>query len=287
MRAKFVDVDGVRTRFLYEGSGRAVVLLHGFGVGADTWIRNVDALAKDFFIVAPDMLGQGFTAAIDLGGGPPHAKILRHLVRLLDTLEMQSLSVVGSSFGALIAGLLYFEMPERIDRLVLVSTGSVFNTDEQVPEMVEGAYRNALSAIRDPTLDRCRKRMANILYDPTTVPEEILLSQLTSYALPGVSDFWEAAVRGMLHEDASSYRIIDRLEEFAVPVLVVWGRHDPRGILESALAALPRLPHGRLVTFEDCGHLPYIERPGDFNEVVRDFLLASSDEPLTGQNRSI
>src|SRR6476620_5133269 len=103
MRAAFIDVDGVRTRYLYEGSGPPLILLHGVGVSGDTFCRNIDALAAHFTVCAPDMLGHGFTDAVDYRGGPPQPHIVRHLGRLADLLGFQKYSVAGSSFGALIA----------------------------------------------------------------------------------------------------------------------------------------------------------------------------------------
>ena len=77
-------------------------------------------------------------------------------------------------------------------------------------------------------------------------------------------------------ERARPYRILDRLEQIAVPTLVVWGRQDPLGIYERGVEAVRRLPRGRLVTVEACGHFPHIEHPETFNRAVRDFLTTPS-----------
>ena len=61
MRVAFTDVDGIRTRYFYEGSGPTLVLIHGLGISADSWTRNIDALAEHFTVYAPDMIGHGFT----------------------------------------------------------------------------------------------------------------------------------------------------------------------------------------------------------------------------------
>ncbi|MGH7714361.1 MAG: alpha/beta fold hydrolase, partial [Vulcanimicrobiaceae bacterium] len=69
------------------------------------------------------------------------------------------------------------------------------------------------------------------------------------------------------------FRVLERLEEFDVETLVVWGREDPGGVYESAVAAVKRMPNARLETFEHCGHMPMIEHPGEYNEALRAFLL--------------
>ena len=65
MRVAFTDVDGIRTRYFYEGSGPTLVLIHGLGISADSWTRNIDALAEHFTVYAPDMIGHGRTGMSD------------------------------------------------------------------------------------------------------------------------------------------------------------------------------------------------------------------------------
>lgn len=275
MRIKFLEVDGIRTRLLYAGeTGRYPILyLHGFGVSADTWLHNIDPLADAFFVCAPDMVGHGFTDPVDFAGAPPHAQTVRHLCRLVDDLGFERFCVSGSSYGGLIGALMYFEMPDRVDRLVINGRGSCFNTEAELAEALEGALKNAKPAITDPTLESCRRRLANILHDPAAVPEAVLLAQLTSYAQPWIASSWEQAIRGMMNAEAARpHRILDRLEQLDVETLVVWGLQDVRGKIESARAGLARMPRGRLVTFDNCGHMPYMEHPARYNEMLRGFL---------------
>ena len=68
------------------------------------------------------------------------------------------------------------------------------------------------------------------------------------------------------------YRIYDRLEDIAVETLIVWGRQDPRGLHEQAVAGVKRMPNARLITYEECGHLPFLEKPDQYNADIRAFL---------------
>jgi 2-hydroxy-6-oxonona-2,4-dienedioate hydrolase len=273
LKAEFVDVDGVRTRYLYEGAGDPVLLLHGGGVSADTWLRNIDALGASFCVCAPDLLGHGFTDAIDLHGEPPFAPILTHLRAFVDHLGWDRFMVVGSSFGALLAALMYFDSPERISAIVLVGSGSCFNSEAELTDTLSAARKNAESAIFHATLESCRNRLAKICYDPSVVPEEVVLIELTTYALPSVREFYIQMISGQADmARARKYHIRDRLTEIAVPTLVVWGREDPRGIYARAVQAVEELPKGKLVTLEKCGHMPYIEHPDVFNTAVLRFL---------------
>jgi pimeloyl-ACP methyl ester carboxylesterase len=71
VRAAFIDIDGTRTRYLYEGSANETLLLvHGFGLSADIWAHVLDPLAAHFSVYAPDILGHGFTDFKEPGDEP-------------------------------------------------------------------------------------------------------------------------------------------------------------------------------------------------------------------------
>jgi 2-hydroxy-6-oxonona-2,4-dienedioate hydrolase len=273
MRVKFAEIAGVTTRYYYEGSGPAILLLHGAGVSADVWLRNIDTLAQDFSVYAPDTLGHGFTGSGDYISGPPQPAMVEHLVHFVDYLGVDRFAAIGSSFGALIAALLYFRFPDRVEKLVLGSSGSIVNSDEEFAEGLQAAYRNGLSAIEGATPESCRRRLGRIFHDPSAVPEELILMQLTINALPDARESYERRFRGLMDIAANRpYRIIDRLEQITVPTLLLWGRNDMRGRYERALDAAMRIPKSQLVALDDSGHHPHMEHPEKFNALVREFV---------------
>lgn len=276
MRIRFVDVDGVRTRVCYAGEGPAVFLLHGVGVSGDTFIRNLDVLGQRFAVYAPDMLGHGFTDAVDFKGEPPQHRIARHVSRLADTLGIDRYSVGGSSFGALIAALMYFERPRRVDSLILIGSGSVFHAADEQEKTLRAAFANASQAMGDPTLDSCRKRMAAISYDPATVAEEILPVQLTSYALPDRFAAYKATIDGVIASlPRPENRVLSRLEQIEARTLILTGREDIRAQWALHVEGRKRIPKSRLLILEKCGHLPYLEHPAVFNDTVGAFLAGT------------
>jgi pimeloyl-ACP methyl ester carboxylesterase len=275
MRAKFVDVNGVRTRYLHEGSGHPLLLIHGSGAFADNFYKNIDVLAKGCHIYAPDMIGHGFTEPIAFDGVVyPH--MVDHLAGLVDTLEFDRFSLAGWSLGGLISSLLYFKMPERVDKLILISSGSTFNTDEQMGSGREGNRRNVESTFADLSLESMRRRHLGSVHPSASPPEEILMSHLTSYATPGVKEFFERMAKG--NEDIDGvrrYRVYEKLEDIKVPTLVMAGKEDPRAVFDSVAAGAKRIPKARFVPFDQCGHRPFYEHPDKFNSAVLDFLRES------------
>lgn len=253
------------------GSADPVLLLHGAGMSSDCWIRNIPDLANERAVVAPDELGQGLTGTGAAAQGPPHPWIVEHLVALVEHLGWTRFTAVGSSFGALIAALLYFRLPSRVRSLVLVSSGSAVNREGDSD--LQSAYRNGLSVLEDPSPQTCRLRLSRIFHDGAAVPPELAFMQATLYAMPGARESYLRRMHGMMQFEACRpYKIVGRLEQIDVPVLLVWGRNDPRGRHDRAQEAAARIPKAELVTFDDCGHHPHIEAPQRFNETVNMFL---------------
>lgn len=267
------EVGGVPTRYYHEGSGYPLLLVHGVGVTADTWLRNIDPLADEFAVYAPDLLDNGFTGQGSYTGGPPQPHMIAHLGAFADHLGLDEFAVCGSSFGGLLAALLHLQMPERVRRLILLSSGTLFNSEKELARTLSESYANGISAIADPSWESCQRRMERIVYDPATVPPEMIFAQLTLYALPGQREAYERRMTGLMDMEACRpFRVADRLEEIAAPTLMVWGRDDPRAVMARAEEAAMRIPDATLVVFEHCKHHPHVEQADRFNDLARRFL---------------
>lgn len=276
MEVCYATAAGKLTRFLTAGRGRPLILLHALGFSADTYFRNIDSIGAAAKVYAPDLLGHGFTDFVDLSGTAPHGVMVDHIASLADVLGIDRFSIGGSSFGAQIAMQLYLRMPERVDRLVVIGSGSAFSTEEEINAALKQTAANALSALDEPTWESCRNRIARLCFDAHTRADELILSQLTSYARPGMVQMYRQVIGGMTDPTlARPWRVRERLAEFKVPALIIWGREDMRGPHHRAVEAASIMKNARLVTFERCGHLPYLEHPHLFNEAVIDFLRSS------------
>ena len=274
MRAAFVDVDGIRTRYLYEGDGPPLLLAHGLGISADCWVRNIDVLAKHFTVFAPDLFGHGFTGFRDLAGQAGHGAILEHYMAWVDTLGLDEYYACGSSYGAGISSLFYLERPERMKKLIIVGASSVFRPSSDQQQGFSKSYENATSALRNPTLDTCIKRMANVCYDKNFVDDAFMLVQLSTYAQPHILPAYEAIAQANMNIELSApYRMVEKLEQIKLPTQVITGREDVRAPLQNAIDGQKRIPNSEIVIFDKCGHMPMLEHADLFNETVTEFLL--------------
>jgi 2-hydroxy-6-oxo-octa-2,4-dienoate hydrolase len=257
---------GIRTNYLEAGSGPPVVLVHGSGPGVTAyanWRLTIPALARRLRVLAPDMVGFGFTER------PRDARYgldswVDQLVGFLDALELPSASIVGNSFGGAIALRLAARHPERVDRLVLMgSAGVPFRITE------------ALDAVwgYEPSPENMRRLMDTFAHSRELVNDELAEVRYRASIRPGFQEAFSAMF------PAPRQRWVDALvtpeEEIrALPhrTLLVHGREDRVIPLAGSLRLLELIPDSQLHVFGRCGHWTQIEWADAFNELVADFL---------------
>ncbi len=120
---QYVTVHGHRRAYVRMGSGPVILLLHGLGCDHTTWAPVIESLARTHTVIAPDLLGHGRSdkprADYSVGG---YANGMRDLLTLLG---IDSVTVVGHSFGGGVAMQFAYQYPERTERLVLVGSGGL------------------------------------------------------------------------------------------------------------------------------------------------------------------
>lgn len=274
MRVRFEEIGGVPTRYYDAGEGLPLLLLHGVGMTSEVWARNIPALAERYRVIAPDLLGCGFTESGNYKEGPVHPHVLEHLKSLIEKLGLQQFVAVGSSFGALIAALLHLNIPERVPAIVMVSSGSAFNDDDDLRTMYQATWKNGRSAYLEPTFDNCVRRLKSVLGPESPVPEGLVFAQMISYALPRALATFDSRMSAMVDiESWRPWRLDERLGNISADVLAIFGRHDPRANLERARIGVAQIPRSRFVVFETSRHYPQIENPEQFNALVSSFAL--------------
>ena len=168
MWVNFFEIDGISTRCLMAGDEGSppLLLIHGHDLTAEVWLANIDALGSDFRVIAPDSLGNGFTGPVDFGELPAIAARLDHLVKLANYLNLDRFHVCGSSYGALLATLLSFELSERVDRLVINGSASAFASDEDLANHQQRHHGSAREILHSgPDLEYWRYRVSRSVFD--------------------------------------------------------------------------------------------------------------------------
>ena len=273
MQVSFVDVDGFRTRYIHEGSGdNTLLLIHGYGISADAWARVIDPLAEHYTVVAPDILGHGFTDFKDPGAVGAPLFMARHLVKFMDLVGIKRCAIAGSSLGGVLAPLIYFERPDQVTHLILDGIHTpVTDAGTLGADTVRASMANGSKAMSNATWRSCIDRMANICHDPAKSPTDIALIQVTIYAQDDRLSSYLAIGESIIdHADDDATRI--RPENIKVPTLFICGRDDVRVPSDVVISNHERIVGSEVNIFDDCGHLPEIEHPQKFIDTVSAFL---------------
>ena len=237
-------------RWLERGEGDAVVLLHGLMGAMDHWDPTLDALGELCRAIAPAL--PIFDPAL---AEPSVPELARHVVRLLDALEIDRAVVGGNSLGGHVALEIALAYPERVTGLILTGSSGLLE---------RGFTRRVPHA---PTSDYVRMRMEEVFYDPTLVTPEWVqafghIVRTRSTALR-VVQFARAARR---------HNLAAALDRIAIPTLLVWGKDDRITPPEVAERFHALIPDSELVYITNCGHAPMLERPEAFAEIVEEWL---------------
>ena len=263
---KTVVAKGISTNYLEVGTGDPVVFVHGSGPGVTAyanWRLTLPALADRFHCYAPDMVGFGFT---DRPAGFHYTlqNWVDQLAGLLDALGLETVSLVGNSFGGAVALRLAVTHPERVKRLVLMgSVGVPFPITE------------ALDAVwgYQPSPDAMRRMLDYFAYSRELVTDELAQVRYEASIRPGFQESFAAMF------PAPRQRWVDALstpqEQIAalkLPTLIVHGRDDKVIPLATSLRLHELIDDSELHVFGRCGHWTQIERSGPFAALVADFL---------------
>lgn len=271
MKETFVDIEGQTTRYLHDGRGSALILIHGAGMCAERWHRNFDALAQGHSVYALDLFGFGFSGDTSFTEHLPQCIHARQVLAFCRALSLEQVTVMGSSYGALIASLVALQAPELVARLVLVGSGSVSLPPQERKLSFLKARARGLRALEPERSAAVRQRLETD--GRWASGREALRAVLKANALPGRIETTRAIYNG-LHRalDEPAMQVFHRLREIRQPTLFITGRNDPLANWQRAEEAAARIPDCRLLVYDDCGHAPMHEHAARFNSDVAGFL---------------
>ncbi len=251
------------------GSGPPLLMLHGWAMSGRVW-RFQEPLADRWRLLVPDLPGHGYSVAPDDLSGYSVQLLANSILELLDSLQIERLSIVGWSLGSMVALRLAAVLEERLTCLILVGGTPRFCTDSDYPHGVPAQEVRGLGVRlrRDygATLGDFFKRM----FAPDELDYDQYQRIVREVVLGGRQPVPDLAQAGLLALAAEDVRSL--LPTITVPTLVMHGMADticPPGaaryladhLLQPALQLLPGV-----------GHAPFLTRPEEFNTLVAEFL---------------
>lgn len=274
-RERTAMLNGHEFSYSDSGDGPALLFIHGLTGSQRNWAHLVEALNHDHRVLAPDLFGHGASdkARGDYSLGA-HAGTLRDL---LDLLGIDRVTMVGHSFGGGIAMQFWYLFPERVEHLVLVSSG--------------GLGREVSPVLRAATLPGAEWVLPLIASSWVRGRVEAVgrvLARGGWRASPDVTEMWRgftsladadtrraflATTRGVIDPGGQTVTAHDHLPmPIQIPTLVVWGTRDRMIPAWHATTAHEAMAGSRVVLFVGAGHFPHLDEPERFAEVLGDFM---------------
>ena len=275
-----ITAAGYRTNVHDHGDDRSqngvpVMMIHGSGPGVTAWANwrlVIPELAKHRRVVAPDMLGFGYTERPE-DNTYNRERWVAHAIGVMDALDLQQVDLVGNSFGGGLALALAIEYPERVRRLVLMgSVGVRFPITEGLNEV--WGY--------EPSLENMRRLMDVFAFNKGLLTDELAEMRYQASIRSGFQESFSAMF------PAPRQRWVDNLaseekdiRELPHETLILHGREDEVIPLDASLQLAELIDRAQLHVFGRCGHWTQIEHASRFARLVNDF-LTEADQAASG-----
>ena len=261
---QILTVNGIDLHVTQAGSGQPLLLIHGISVDATFEHFEIEQLANNFHVIAPDLRGHGRSTRPSVYSLRDHVE---DLIALLDSLGVQKTALVGASMGSYIAQALTLAIPERVSKLILVVAKAQGPSSSSARILEKHAEE-----LRDLSHEEKQSWLNARMFAPQT-PMEVrqrFLDWSASRQNLGLSMTerqLEAANNALIGFD---FR--DQLPNLDVETLLISGKYDILNPPEEGELIAHLLPHARLQVFENSAHLLSWEEPDRYVNAIRAFL---------------
>jgi pimeloyl-ACP methyl ester carboxylesterase len=262
----FANSASATIHYSVTGSGsETLLLIMGLGGHASEWGEPfLSALSAKYRVVCMDNRGIG--ASTSQVEAWTMQDMARDAIAVLDALGEQQVHVAGTSMGGMVAQTLAVEQPERVKRLVLMSTS--FGGRESTPPAPEAAAV-LLPAKNVPTTELQRRALLVLSAPGFGDAQPALITELSELRgrVPTRGRVFKAQFGAIVAHDCSQ-----RVRTLPMPTLVVHGQDDLLIPVTNGEQLAARIPGARLVLLDPCGHFPHIERPAETSAAILEFL---------------
>jgi pimeloyl-ACP methyl ester carboxylesterase len=270
-----IELHGRRVIYRVAGSGPPIVLIHGMLNSSSHWRAVALDLASEYTVIAPDLIGHGDSAAprgdYSLGA---HAASIRDL---LAAIGIDRATIVGHSLGGGVAMQFFYQFPQRVERLVLISSGGL---GREVKPALRSAALPGVSALLSLTI---RPRLLGALAQGGARLRERgvrsgVYLQAAARALGPLqnADARQAflhTLRAVIDVHGQRVSATDRLYLLeSLPTMIVWGDRDNTIPLAHGRSAHEAIPHSRFRTLAEAAHFPHLDDPQGLSQLLREFM---------------
>jgi pimeloyl-ACP methyl ester carboxylesterase len=250
------NIDGLDIHYFAGGQGEPLIIVHGGSNGASSWMKSSIVLSRNYKVYIPDL--PGFGSSQPLKGDCYIPEMVDFLDKFAQSMGLKSFYLLGHSLGGGIALHYALKYPQKISKLVLVSSLCLGREIAwwvrlfSAPPICRALGRAIISFFRGI------KYLARLFG-----PWEIIapFTQTSIEIGSCICTLTEQAIN-----------LLNRLPQILMPTLVVWGDKDPIVPYAQAYAAADLIPDCQVAVFENCGHSVYRDRLPEFSTVLAGFL---------------
>jgi 2-hydroxymuconate-semialdehyde hydrolase len=268
--AKSVRTGGFNTNYHDVGKGKPrdcpLVMLHGSGPGVSAyanWNKSFPLLGKTRRVIAPDMVGFGYT---DRPEGIKYGMNawVQQTIDLLDALKIKQADLVGNSFGGALALAMAVRYPDRIRKIVLMGAMGVNFPLTYGLDRVWGY---------EPSVENMKELLDIFSYNHSFINDDLAKSRYETSIQPGFQESFSSMFPAPRQDSVVAMAGNEvYLNTVRHPALIIHGREDRVIPIQTSLDLIRLLENAELHVFGKCGHWTQIERTEDFCQLVENFL---------------
>jgi 3-oxoadipate enol-lactonase len=262
-----VQVNDIELAYVDRGPGPVVLLVHGFPLDHSMWDAQIEALSKEYRVIAPDLRGYGESALgeVDDAVGVPLERYADDLAGLLDALKIaEPVVFVGFSMGGYIGWQFWRRHRDRVRALVMCDTRAVADNDEG------RAMRLKMAAhVAEWGAAKVADAMEPKLFAEVTRSQRPDLVAATRRVITDTNVRAIAAAQlGMAARVDSTLLLAD----INVPTLILVGEHDVLSTRDEMSGLADKIPNAKFVEIAGAGHMAPVEDPAAVTVTLLSFL---------------
>jgi pimeloyl-ACP methyl ester carboxylesterase len=284
---RYLDLHGERVAYRDEGTGEALLLIHGMAGSSTTWRAVIPELAKRYRVVAPDLLGHGESAKPR--GDYSLGAFAAWLRDLLDELGISRATVIGQSLGGGVAMQFTYQHRDYCQRLVLISSGGLGPDLNWILRILSAPGAEFVLPVVAP------KPVLNLGHK--------LGSWLTSAGIqsPRAGEMWSAycsladrptrqaflrTLRSVVDYRGQAVSALGKIHvSHGLPTLLIWGEQDRIIPVAHGYAAHDAVPGSRLEVLPGVGHFPHVESPIAVIDILDDFITTTGPDVRSDESQ--
>jgi pimeloyl-ACP methyl ester carboxylesterase len=245
-------------KYIDEGKGEVMVLLHGLFGALSNWHGVVDHFSKNYRVVIPLM--PIYEMSLHKAGVPGLVSFVEDFV---NHMQLKNMTLLGNSLGGHVALVFTLNNADKVKRLILTGSSGLFEDSMGGSFPKRGNY------------DYVKERVEYTFYSPETATKELV---------DEVFDITNSNAKCLriiaIAKSAQRHNVAKDITNIKVPSLLIWGLNDTITPPIVAHEFNRLIPNSELYFIDKCGHAPMMEHPEKFNSILEKFLAKTPSNTI-------